>query len=477
LDLSTQEATSARSGFFNPANLIQRFLGRPLTTRLQEEEQARRNPHLARALEAEKMEGQRIATRARTIALLVVAALLVYINPRIEVLYYHFLLFLFMVIGLLQLRAAQVGQSRRELLLIFADLALLTFTMTFPNPLSDADWPTAVQFRFEGFSFFYIFLAGATLAYSWRTVQTIGIWTAILWFIGVAGVYFAGNVQPELTEAIRTALGGNERLIEFLDPNSINAGVRVQEVVIFIIVAFILGMKSYRANQLLMRQANIAAERANLSRYFAPTMVDQLAQRNEPMGGVRSQNVAVLFADIVGFTRYAEAHSPEEVVSLLRNFHAVLEEAVFAHGGTLDKYLGDGLMASFGTPTTSSSDAANAFAAAFAMHEGVDRLNRSRAASELQTVQLSVGIHYGTVILGDIGSERRMEFATLGDTVNVAARLEAATRRLSCRILASDAAMEAIQEESLRNRYRKVMRPRTGLKLRGRGEAVRVWMG
>jgi adenylate cyclase len=192
---------------------------------------------------------------------------------------------------------------------------------------------------------------------------------------------------------------------------------------------------------------------------------------------VRSQNVAVLFADIVGFTRYAESHKPEEVISLLRNFHAVLEEAVFAHGGTLDKYLGDGLMASFGTPTTSSSDAANAFAAAFAMHEGVDRLNRSRVESSLEPVHLSIGIHYGPVILGDIGSERRMEFATLGDTVNVAARLEAATRRLSCRILASDAALDAIEEVSLKNHYRKAMRPRTGLKLRGRGEAVRVWMG
>ena len=89
------------------------------------------------------------------------------------------------------------------------------------------------------------------------------------------------------------------------------------------------------------------------------------------MGGVRSQEVAALFADIVGFTRYAESNTPEDVISLLQELSCRLEEAVFAHGGTLDKYMGDGLMASFGTPTPSPADAANAIAAAFAMQEGV----------------------------------------------------------------------------------------------------------
>ena len=84
-------------------------------------------------------------------------------------------------------------------------------------------------------------------------------------------------------------------------------------------------MKSRRANRLLMRQAEIAAERANLSRYLPPSMVDELAHRSEPMGGVRAQEVAVLFADIVGFTRFAESHRPDEVIALLRDFHLVDE--------------------------------------------------------------------------------------------------------------------------------------------------------
>jgi adenylate cyclase len=204
-------------------------------------------------------------------------------------------------------------------------------------------------------------------------------------------------------------------------------------------------------------------------------MVEELAHRNEPMGGVRSQEVAVLFADIVGFTRYAEAHTPDDVISLLRDFHAALEEVVFSHGGTLDKYMGDGLMASFGTPSPSPDDAANAISAAFAMQEAIARLNAERAGKALEPIRLSVGVHFGPVILGDIGNARRMEFAMLGDTVNVASRLEAATRILFCGIIVSDAAMQAVPDTALRERNSRNMRLHAALELKGRSEGCDVW--
>jgi adenylate cyclase len=441
-----------------------------------EERLAERNPHLARALEIDKMEGQRIATWARAAALAVVAVLLVFLNPRFESLYYEACLLLFVLIGIAQLRAARVGQSRVELALITADLVLLTLTLTIPNPLSHDAWPTAFQFRFDGFDYFFIFLASATLAYSWRTIQSFGFWVAVIWLAGIGGVMLFGRTYPELSVKVHQALAGYDRIFEALDPNSVNFRGRVQEMTILIITALILALKSRRASQLLMRQADLAAERANLSRYFPPSMVEELARRNEPMGGVRSQEIAVLFADIVGFTRYAEAHTPDEVIALLRDFHAALEEVVFSHGGTLDKYMGDGLMASFGTPNPSPSDAANAIAAAFAMQASVEHLNLERLGKGLETIRLSVGVHFGSVIIGDIGNARRMEFATLGDTVNVASRLEAATRGLSCGIVASHSAMEAINDVSTRERFCRDMRFHQGLSLRGRAEGCDVWM-
>ena len=448
----------------------------PWSTRLAEERLARRNPHLARALEIEKTEGQRIATWSRAAAMAVVAVLLIYVNPRWEMIYYQALLLLFVIIGILQLRAARVGQSYLELALIFADLILLTLTLTVPNPLAADPWPTAIQFRFDGFQYFFIFLAAATLAYSWRTVQGIGVWAGIVWLVGVGGVHVFGTAYPELSARVGEALAGYPRVFEVLDPNSIQFTNRVQEVTVFIIVAVILGVKSRRASQLLMRQADLAAERANLSRYLPPSMVDELAHRNEPMGGVRSQEVAVLFADIVGFTRYAESHTPDDVIALLRDFHAALEEVVFSHGGTLDKYMGDGLMASFGTPNASPHDAANAIATAFAMQESIGRLNAERAGKGLEPIRLSVGVHYGPVIMGDIGNARRMEFAMLGDTVNVASRLEAATRSLDCGIIASQPAVEAVGDISAREGFRRKMRFHQGLILRGRSEGADVWV-
>lgn len=448
----------------------------PWSSRLAEAELARRNPHLMRALEVEKMEGQRIATWARIISLAVVAVLMVFINPRWELIYYEALILLFVIIGIAQMRAARVGQSYGELALIFADLLLMMLILIVPNPLMAEATPTALQFRFDGFQYFFIFLAAGTLAYSWRTVQAMGFWVAATWLAAVGGVYLLGTTYPDLSASVKAALAGHERLFNLIDPNSIEFPHRVQEAVVFVIVAAILALKSRRASRLLLRQAEISAERANLSRYLPPSMVDELAHRNEPMGGVRSQEVAVLFADIVGFTRYAESHTPEDVIALLRDFHAGLEEVVFAHGGTLDKYMGDGLMASFGTPAASPHDSANAIAAAFGMQERIAGLNAERSGRGQETIRLSVGVHYGAVILGDIGNVRRMEFAMLGDTVNVASRLEAATRIFDCRIIVSQRAMDAIGEASVRDGFRRRMRPHQGLMLRGRSEGADVWL-
>lgn len=454
---------------------LRRMLPRPAELRRQEEELARRNPLLARAQEEEKRQGQLLAVRARTAALIATGALLLWINPRFEVVYYLAILGLFVALGLAQLRYARVGQSRVELALILGDLILLTFTLVAPNPLAQEQWPTAVQYRFEGFIYFFIFLAGSTLAYSWRTVQTLAFACAVIWLAGAGLVYWFGTTMPQLSTGVEAALEGYPRLFGFLDPNSVRFDSRVQEVVVFTIVAFILALKARRSNEMLIRQATIAAERANLSRYFPPTMVDELALRNEPMGRERSQEVAVLFADIVGFTRMAEAMTPADTIATLREFHAVIEDAVFSNRGTLDKYLGDGVMASFGTPQTTPDDAANAIAAAFAMHEGVKRLNMTRGARGLEPIRLSVGVHFGPVVLGDIGSERRMEFAMLGDTVNVASRLESATRETGASIVVAQAVLDAMQNAALREYWQSRFAGRSEKVLRGRSGTIAVW--
>lgn len=444
---------------------------------LREEElrQAKANPYLAKAIADEKMAGHRIAIIARTAAFGAVGVLLPFLNPNLNVLYYEFFVLLFIALGWLQLRMAKVGYSKSELGLILLDLCLLTALIVLPNPFLGEEIPTAFVYRFEGFLYFFIFLALSTLAYSWRTIWGIGIWVALLWLIGFLGVSWFGHAIPGLSEASQQAFDGYPLLQEELDPNSVRPTIRIQEVVVILIVAAILTLKGWRSNQLLMRQASIAAERANLSRYFPSSLVDVLAQTDRDIGAVRTQNVAVLFTDIVGFTEFAEQHSPDEVMDLLRHYHAFVERSIFQNGGTLDKYLGDGVMATFGTPETRPGDAANALKAATQLIEETEAFNQDLEAKGIAPIQVSIGVHFGPVILGDIGPSRRLEFAVVGDTVNVASRLEASTRELGCRCVVSEELMkQAAQAEGTDTPHQRFSL-HDPIKLRGRQNEVNVW--
>jgi len=441
-----------------------------------EEQQASSNQFLSQALENEKKEGHRLAAIARTIALGLVGILLPFLNPNLNVLYYEFGIALFIALGWLQLRMSSVGHSKVELALILVDISLLTILFITPNPFLSEEIPTAVTYRFDNFIYFFIILAVGTLAYSWRTVWAMGTWVALLWLGGFLWVSWFGHEIPELSEAAAIAFDGHVIVGNELDPNSIQPAVRIQEMVVFLIVAAILAVKGWRSNQLLMRQADIAAERANLSRYFPSSLVDVLASTDRDIGAVRTQDVAVLFTDIVGFTQFAEQHSPEAVMELLRHYHAFVERSIFQNGGTLDKYLGDGVMATFGTPETKPADAANALKAAMQLIEETKTFNEERKSNGIDPIKVSIGVHFGPVILGDIGPSRRLEFAVVGDTVNVASRLEASTRELGCQCVVSE---ELMRRAGLSNETAHPdqvnFSAKKAIKLRGRKTSIDIW--
>ena len=432
------------------------------------------NKFLYEALDQNKREGLMLSVRARTISLLIIGAFLIYLSPHWYVLYYEALIVGFLLIGWAQVKIGRVERARAELLLILLDLALMTIVLVLPNPWDPRPWSVAMQFKFGNFPYFFILLAGATLAYSWRTLLPFTVFAVVLWI----GAYFWAINQPDsiadLSEKVRQALEGNANILKFVDPGSIPLEPRIQEVLIFAIVAGILGMNGWRTSRLLVRQAGVARERANLSRHFPPNIVDTLAESDQPLGEVRAQPVAVLFADIVGFTKMAEAETPERIVEVLRQFHARMEACVFDNHGTLDKFLGDGLMATFGTPVTTAEDAANALRCAAAMHQAMEVWNDQRVKEGAIAIRLSVGIHYGTVVLGDIGSERRLEYAVLGDVVNVASRLEALTRELNARVVVSGELMTAAGGAEI---ARDLQFIENGPQIiRGRDETVKTWI-
>ncbi|WP_170401038.1 adenylate/guanylate cyclase domain-containing protein [Ruegeria arenilitoris] len=404
------------------------------------------NKYTEAALERHKREGLELAVRARWVAMGLTAVLLVYLNPQLEVMWYHFILLLICANGWLIRRAGRVGQSRTELLLIFADLLIMTLGMIVPNPFSDDVRPLAMQYRFDNFQYFFIILAAGTLAYSWRTVIAIGSWTVMMWTAGWVIAWWVATPIPGISERVAEALVGYPDVAEWLNPNSFMPELRIQQVIVFMMVAVTLGISMRRLNRLLMTNAGLERERANLSRYFSPNVVDELSQNDEPLKQVRKENIAVLFIDIVGFTKYTAGRDPYEVIEVLRGFHARMEAEVFRHHGTLDKYLGDGLMATFGTPVPTPQDASNAVACARSMASVIDRWNLERRRAGEPEIRVGIGVHYGAVVLGDIGANR-LEFAVIGDAVNVAAKLEALTRVFQAKVIISDAVRDQLQDE------------------------------
>jgi adenylate cyclase len=228
-----------------------------------------------------------------------------------------------------------------------------------------------------------------------------------------------------------------------------------------------------------MDRQRMAAERArnNLSRYFSPNIVELLASQDEPLGAGRRETVAVLFADIVAFTRMAEAMAPEDVLALLREFHTRMTAEIFASGGTVDQYMGDGIIAVFGATMASPNDAASALNCAEMMLETLERWNQERQQKGDARLDIGIGLNYGPVVLGDVGSEYGMSFTAIGDTVNTAARLQVMTRSLKTPLVVADAVVRAIQASSPELAAERI----GGLEdlgehnLRGRESRVRIW--
>jgi adenylate cyclase len=182
-----------------------------------------------------------------------------------------------------------------------------------------------------------------------------------------------------------------------------------------------LGIKNSRFAEQSRREALV---RSNFERYFAPNVAAEIAQQDGAirLGGER-RAVTVLFSDIRGFTTMAESMGPDAVAQLLSDYFSEMVEVIFEHGGTLDKFIGDAVMALWGAPISHDDDPDRALQAAIAMQQAIEELNREWAAAGRPEIGVGVGIAHGEVFAGNIGSHRRLEYTVLGDAVNVAARL------------------------------------------------------
>jgi adenylate cyclase len=279
--------------------------------------------------------------------------------------------------------------------------------------------------------------------------------------------------QSAVVQQVRSAVcvplvGSENRVIGVLYVDNLTTAHRFSEEDLDFIIAFggIVAV-AIENSQFAERSRHEALVRSNFERFFAPGLAARIAAAPDAitLGGDR-RSVAVLFADIRGFTPIAAAMAPDDTAHLLTDFFTEMTECVFRHGGTLDKFMGDAVMAQWGAPISSPDDADRALQAAIDMMAAIEPLNARSREQGRPEVQIGIGLNYGDVFAGTIGSDRRLEFTIIGDTVNTANRLCAWAERGE--ILVSEAMYQALHCPDLLER-------RAPLTLRGKAEPVAVY--
>jgi class 3 adenylate cyclase len=272
-----------------------------------------------------------------------------------------------------------------------------------------------------GAAYFVILAAGIRLS------QRGALFAAVLMFIGTFSLAFADRRLNQVNDTVA---------------NWVTIGALIVTAGVF---AWLIAQ---RTRILVLEGANqtLLAERARsrLGAYVSEEVAAaSLASDEMRMGGVRRE-VAILFSDLRNFTTVSEKADPEQLVRELNEYFEVMVACVAHEGGVVDKYIGDSIMAVFGAVTPKPDDTLRAVRAALAMERALEKLNASREKRELPVLKHGIGVHKGVAVAGNIGTMARAQYTVIGDTVNVAARLESATKDQGATVLLSQAVVDAL---------------------------------
>ncbi len=271
-------------------------------------------------------------------------------------------------------------------------------------------------------------------------------------------LYLAGTLAVLYTATVFVLIGRSQGMIDpaFLDPTP-----HLVRVGMMLIAGGVAAMLTRGLRRALQQSLHDAAERARVlhtfGQYVSPEVADALLTQ-EQAGRVQERHIAVLFLDIRGFTTLSENREPREVVALLDQLFAFMIEDINAHGGVINKFLGDGFMAIFGAPLDAEFPERDAVAAA-------EAIIAHMAGRE---VSVGIGIHAGTCVCGTIGGEGRKEYTVIGDVVNVASRIESANKELDSVLLVSDVVWQELGREGGATVHE-------GVKVKGREEALSLY--
>ena len=277
------------------------------------------------------------------------------------------------------------------------------------------------------FVYVFIFIALRALRFEARYVLFAGAMGALGWAVLLLIVLSGHGGAPNITHDY----------VEYMHSSATLIGAEVDKIVAVLLVTLILALAISRARRLLVRATAERTAAQDLSRFLAPEVADRIRRSEMKIaaGEGELRDATILTTDLRGFTRLSTAMAPDSVMKLLQDYQGRVCPAIQAAGGSIDKYLGDGILTSFGAARPSPTYAADALRAADAVTEAVEAWNAERAARDLPPLRVGMALASGRVVFGAVGDGDRLEYTVIGDAVNLAAKLEKHTKEEKVRAL------------------------------------------
>ena len=277
------------------------------------------------------------------------------------------------------------------------------------------------------FTYVFIFIALRALRFEVRYVLFAGAMGALGWAVLLLFVLSGRGGPANITHDY----------VEYITSNATLIGAEVDKIVAVLLVTLILALAIARARRLLVRATAEGAAAQDLSRFLAPEVADRIRRSTMKIAAGEGdlRDATILVADLRGFTRLSTTMDPDSVMKLLQEYQGRVCPAIQASGGSIDKFLGDGILCSFGAARPTDSYAADALRAVDAAAAAIAQWNAERAARDLPSIRVGMALASGRVVFGAVGDGDRLEYTVIGDAVNLAAKLEKHTKEENVRAL------------------------------------------